>query len=80
MYQVYKMYMYAHTTVILHFQTHGQCWDQDDSVHKALSWVCSVWQQLNGCLSRLGTPEALLGPHVFLSCPVQLEQSQAILK
>uniref|UniRef100_A0A4W4HAV1 Cortactin-binding protein 2 n=1 Tax=Electrophorus electricus TaxID=8005 RepID=A0A4W4HAV1_ELEEL len=45
-----------------------------------LSWVCSVWYQLNGCLSRLGTPEALLGPHIFLSCPVLPQQTHAIVK
>uniref|UniRef100_A0A3B4C4M1 Cortactin-binding protein 2 n=1 Tax=Pygocentrus nattereri TaxID=42514 RepID=A0A3B4C4M1_PYGNA len=64
---------------LLH-QAQGQCWVHDDPVHRALSWVCSVWQQLNGCLSRLGTPEALIGPHVFLSCPVLPDQTQAILK
>lgn len=47
---------------------------------RVLSWVCSVWQQLNSCLSRLGTPEALLGPCMFLSCPVLPEETQAILK
>ncbi|KAL6479112.1 hypothetical protein MHYP_G00125450 [Metynnis hypsauchen] len=64
---------------LLH-QAQGQCWVHDDPLHRALSWVCLVWQQLNGCLSRLGTPEALLGPHVFLSCPVLPDQTQAILK
>ncbi|XP_067276644.1 cortactin-binding protein 2 [Pseudorasbora parva] len=64
---------------LLH-KTHGQCWTSDDPVHKALSWVCSVWHQLNACLSRLGTSEALLGPYIFLSCPVNPEQTQAIPK
>ncbi|KAG9273218.1 cortactin-binding protein 2 [Astyanax mexicanus] len=64
---------------LLH-KTQGQCWAPHDPVHRALSWVCSVWQQLNSCLSRLGTPEAILGPHVFLSCPVLPEQTLAILK
>uniref|UniRef100_A0A3B3UJ44 Cortactin-binding protein 2 n=1 Tax=Poecilia latipinna TaxID=48699 RepID=A0A3B3UJ44_9TELE len=32
-------------------------------------WMSQVWQQLNACLSRLGTHEALLGPQLFLSCP-----------
>ncbi|ROL43258.1 Cortactin-binding protein 2 [Anabarilius grahami] len=64
---------------LLH-KTQGQCWTSDDPVHKALSWVCSVWHQLNACLSRLGTSEALLGPYIFLSCPVNPEQTQAIPK
>ncbi|TRY66408.1 hypothetical protein DNTS_003369 [Danionella cerebrum] len=64
---------------LLH-KTKGQCWTPGDPVHKALFWVCSVWQQLNTCLSRLGTTEALLGPYFFLSCPVNLEQTQAIPK
>ncbi|KTG41077.1 hypothetical protein cypCar_00023205 [Cyprinus carpio] len=61
-------------------QTQGRCWTSDDPVHKSLSWVCSVWHQLNACLSRLGTSEALLGPYIFLSCPVNPEQTQAIPK
>lgn len=61
-------------------QTQGRCWTSDDPVHKSLSWVCSVWHQLNACLSRLGTSEALLGPYIFLSCPVNAEQTQAIPK
>ncbi|XP_062860200.1 cortactin-binding protein 2 [Trichomycterus rosablanca] len=64
---------------LLHM-TQGQHWAPGKLVHRTLSWVCSVWQQLNACLSRLGTPEALLGPHVFLSCPVLPEQSHVILK
>ncbi|XP_026783143.3 cortactin-binding protein 2 isoform X2 [Pangasianodon hypophthalmus] len=64
---------------LLH-KSQGQPWTPDDPVHRTLSWVCSVWQQLNSCLSRLGTPEALLGPYVFLSCPVLPEQRHAILK
>ncbi|XP_060779898.1 cortactin-binding protein 2 isoform X3 [Neoarius graeffei] len=64
---------------LLH-KSQGQPWTPDEPVHRTLSWVCSVWQQLNSCLSRLGTPEALLGPYVFLSCPVLPEQRHAILK
>ncbi|KAK3549236.1 hypothetical protein QTP70_034233 [Hemibagrus guttatus] len=64
---------------LLH-KSQGQPWTHDEPVHRTLSWVCSVWQQLNSCLSRLGTPEALLGPYVFLSCPVLPEQRYAIIK
>ncbi|XP_056621623.1 cortactin-binding protein 2 [Triplophysa dalaica] len=64
---------------LLH-KTQGRCWTCDEPVPEALSWVCSVWHQLNACLSRLGTSEALLGPYVFLSCPVHLEKTQAIPK
>ncbi|KAG7333209.1 hypothetical protein KOW79_003344 [Hemibagrus wyckioides] len=64
---------------LLH-KSQGQPWTPDEPGHRTLSWVCSVWQQLNSCLSRLGTPEALLGPYVFLSCPVLPEQRHAIIK
>ncbi|XP_051512702.1 cortactin-binding protein 2-like isoform X2 [Myxocyprinus asiaticus] len=64
---------------LLH-KTQGQCWTSDEPIHKTLSWVCSVWHQLNACLSHLGTPEALLGPYFFLSCPVHPEQTQTIPK
>uniref|UniRef100_F6XFJ5 Cortactin-binding protein 2 n=1 Tax=Ornithorhynchus anatinus TaxID=9258 RepID=F6XFJ5_ORNAN len=41
-----------------------------DPVCKIIDWILTVWHQLNSCLSRLGTPEALIGPRYFLSCPV----------
>uniref|UniRef100_A0A8D3B953 Cortactin-binding protein 2 n=1 Tax=Scophthalmus maximus TaxID=52904 RepID=A0A8D3B953_SCOMX len=43
-------------------------------------WVSQVWQQLNACLSRLGTHEALLGPQLFLSCPVVPNNTQAVVR
>ncbi|XP_062403161.1 cortactin-binding protein 2 isoform X1 [Sardina pilchardus] len=61
-------------------KTQGQPWAPDDPLQRSLSWVCLVWHQLNTCLSRLGTPEALLGPRIFLSCPVVPDQAQAIVK
>ncbi|KAG5273818.1 hypothetical protein AALO_G00155880 [Alosa alosa] len=64
---------------LLH-KTQGQPWAPDDLLQRSLSWVCLVWHQLNTCLSRLGTPEALLGPRIFLSCPVVPDQAQAIVK
>ncbi|XP_061496056.1 LOW QUALITY PROTEIN: cortactin-binding protein 2 [Rhineura floridana] len=41
-----------------------------DPVCKIIEWIIAVWHQLNSCLSRLGAPEALIGPKHFLSCPV----------
>ncbi|KAG9329574.1 hypothetical protein JZ751_003661, partial [Albula glossodonta] len=58
----------------------GQVPDTPDLLWRTVAWVGSVWQQLNSCVSRLGTPEALLGPQMFLSCPVVLEQTQAVVK
>ncbi|MEJ1280886.1 cortactin binding protein 2 [Cricetulus griseus] len=51
-----------------------------DPVCKIVDWALSVWRQLNSCLSRLGTPEALLGPKYFLSCPVVPGHAQATVK
>ncbi|XP_012976607.1 cortactin-binding protein 2 isoform X2 [Mesocricetus auratus] len=51
-----------------------------DPVCKIVGWALSVWRQLNSCLSRLGTPEALLGPKYFLSCPVVPGHAQATVK
>ncbi|XP_015271496.1 PREDICTED: cortactin-binding protein 2-like, partial [Gekko japonicus] len=41
-----------------------------DPVCKMVEWILRVWHQLNSCLSRLGAPEALIGPKHFFSCPV----------
>nr|XP_056701987.1 cortactin-binding protein 2 isoform X3 [Euleptes europaea] len=41
-----------------------------DPVYKMVEWILAVWHQLNSCLSRLGAPEALIGPKHFFSCPV----------
>uniref|UniRef100_A0A8C4SPK1 CortBP2/NAV1-like AAA+ ATPase lid domain-containing protein n=1 Tax=Erpetoichthys calabaricus TaxID=27687 RepID=A0A8C4SPK1_ERPCA len=51
-----------------------------DLVCKAVEWICSVWHQLNSCLSCLGTPEALIGPEMFFSCPVVPGHHQFIVK
>ncbi|XP_069085008.1 cortactin-binding protein 2 isoform X3 [Pleurodeles waltl] len=50
-----------------------------DPVCKSIDWVSSVWHQLNACLSRLGTPEALIGPKHFLSCPIVPGNAQSIV-
>ncbi|XP_028286059.1 cortactin-binding protein 2 isoform X2 [Parambassis ranga] len=55
-------------------------WSPDGVMERSVLWVSQVWQQLNACLSRLGTHEALLGPHLFLSCPVLLNNTQAIVR
>uniref|UniRef100_A0A8C3EJ67 Cortactin-binding protein 2 n=1 Tax=Corvus moneduloides TaxID=1196302 RepID=A0A8C3EJ67_CORMO len=51
-----------------------------DPVCKVIDWILVVWHQLNSCLSRLGAPEALMGPKHFFSCPVVPGHSQATVK
>ncbi|KAL4659480.1 cortactin-binding protein 2-like [Arapaima gigas] len=51
-----------------------------DALFRSVTWVCAVWHQLNSCLAHLGTPEALIGPQVFLSCPVVPDQTSAVIK
>ncbi|XP_072123678.1 cortactin-binding protein 2 isoform X1 [Mobula birostris] len=63
--------------VIHKFQ--GQLPAPSDPVRKAVQWVCTVWYQLNSYLSRLGTPEALIGPRDFFSCPIMPGQVQPIM-
>ncbi|XP_060891945.1 cortactin-binding protein 2 [Labrus mixtus] len=55
-------------------------WSPAGVMERSVLWVSNVWQQLNACLSRLGTHEALLGPQLFLSCPVVLNNTQAIVR
>uniref|UniRef100_UPI0037E7F47B cortactin-binding protein 2 n=1 Tax=Semicossyphus pulcher TaxID=241346 RepID=UPI0037E7F47B len=55
-------------------------WSPDGVMERSVLWVSQVWQQLNACLSRLGTHEALLGPQLFLSCPVVPNNTQAIVR
>nr|XP_046249430.1 cortactin-binding protein 2 isoform X3 [Scatophagus argus]XP_046249431.1 cortactin-binding protein 2 isoform X3 [Scatophagus argus] len=55
-------------------------WSPDGVMERSVLWVNQVWQQLNACLSRLGTHEALLGPQLFLSCPVIPNNTQAIVR
>ncbi|XP_059252503.1 cortactin-binding protein 2 isoform X2 [Mustela nigripes] len=58
----------------------GQVPSPCDPVCKTVDWALAVWRQLNSCLARLGTPEALLGPEYFLSCPVVPGHAQATVK
>ncbi|XP_069000114.1 cortactin-binding protein 2 isoform X2 [Embiotoca jacksoni] len=55
-------------------------WSPGGAVERSVLWVSQVWQQLNACLSRLGTHEALLGPQLFLSCPVVPNNTQAVVR
>ncbi|XP_037624034.1 cortactin-binding protein 2 isoform X1 [Sebastes umbrosus] len=55
-------------------------WSPDGVMERSVLWVSQVWQQLNACLSRLGTHEALLGPQLFLSCPVVRDNTQAVVR
>ncbi|XP_026220437.1 LOW QUALITY PROTEIN: cortactin-binding protein 2 [Anabas testudineus] len=55
-------------------------WTPDGVMEQSVLWVTQVWQQLNACLSRLGTHEALLGPQLFLSCPVVHNNTQAVVR
>ncbi|XP_059190607.1 cortactin-binding protein 2 [Centropristis striata] len=55
-------------------------WSCDGVMERSVLWVSQVWQQLNACLSRLGTHEALLGPQLFLSCPVVPNNTQAVVR
>ncbi|KAK9399562.1 cortactin-binding protein 2 [Crotalus adamanteus] len=58
----------------------GQMPPPCDPVCKMVEWILTVWDQLNSCLSRLGAPEALVGPRHFLSCPVIPGHSHATVK
>ncbi|KAL4617916.1 cortactin-binding protein 2-like isoform X1 [Arapaima gigas] len=58
----------------------GQFPAASDLLWRTVAWVCTVWHQLNACLSCLGTTEVLMGPQMFFCCPVVPEQPQAVLK
>lgn len=64
----------------LSLQFRGQVPSPCDPVCKTVDWALAVFRQLNSCLARLGTPEALLGPEYFLSCPVVPGHAQATVK
>ncbi|XP_054633773.1 cortactin-binding protein 2 isoform X2 [Dunckerocampus dactyliophorus] len=63
---------------LLH-QTGSGTWSPDGAMEKSVVWINQVWQRLNACLSRLGTHEALLGPQLFLSCPVTANNTHTIV-
>ncbi|KAK5927474.1 hypothetical protein CgunFtcFv8_012628 [Champsocephalus gunnari] len=59
----------------------GSCLPSPSSpLQSSVLWVRDVWQQLNACLSRLGTPEALIGPQLFLSCPVLPGNTHGVIR
>ncbi|XP_068169353.1 cortactin-binding protein 2 isoform X1 [Antennarius striatus] len=58
----------------------AELWSPEGVMERSVLWVSRVWQQLNACLTRLGTHEALLGPQLFLSCPVVPNNTQAVVR
>lgn len=59
---------------------HGKLPATADPVYRAVEWVISVWQKLNDSLSKLGLPDAIMGPSLFMSCPVQSGKPEAIYR
>ncbi|XP_040199692.1 cortactin-binding protein 2 isoform X1 [Rana temporaria] len=58
----------------------GKLPPSSDPVCQGVDWICAVWHQLNSCLSRLGTPEALFGPQPFMTCPIVSGNAQIMVK
>lgn len=42
-----------------------------------LNWIPSVWQHINRFLETHSSSDVTIGPRVFLSCPLDLNESQA---
>ena len=42
----------------------------EEVMQKTLEWVVCVWFRLNEGLVKLGLHDHVLGPSVFLACPV----------
>lgn len=78
---LFCLFFFLFLTKLFHrLQTGTGVWSPDGAVERSALWVSQVWQQLNACLSRLGTHEALLGPRLFLSCPLLLENTQTVVR
>lgn len=78
--KVFAVLVLCHVKHLLSLQFRGKMPPPCDPVCKIIDWILAVWHQLNSCLSRLGAPEALMGPKHFFSCPVVPGHSQATVK
>ncbi|KAK3579051.1 hypothetical protein CHS0354_029909 [Potamilus streckersoni] len=57
----------------------GGCVPEPDSqLFKAVEWLVCIWQRLNDGLTKLGLPDVVFGPEIFLSCPIDAKRSVAI--
>jgi len=45
-----------------------------------VEWIICVWQRLNEGLAKLGLLDIVFGPGIFLSCPVEPNKPNAILR
>ncbi|KAL4226365.1 hypothetical protein ACF0H5_014348 [Mactra antiquata] len=52
----------------------------DGNVFKSIEWLLCVWQRLNDGVSKLGLPDTVFGPDMFLPCPVESRDSKIILE
>ncbi|CAH1785168.1 unnamed protein product [Owenia fusiformis] len=52
----------------------------EDGVYKAVEWVIGVWQRLNEGLGKLGLPELVFGPSVFMNCPIEVNKPKTIIR
>lgn len=45
-------------------------------LEKVLSWLPQVWQHINSFLEQHSSSDVTIGPRLFLSCPLDLNDSQ----
>lgn len=50
---------------------------QQPPLSSVLNWLPSVWQHINRFLETHSSSDVTIGPRVFLSCPLELGESQA---
>lgn len=56
----------------------GQLPSADDSFFKVVEWIVCVWQRLNDGLGKLGLPDVVFGPDLFLPCPLESQDEHSI--
>ncbi|XP_045166400.2 cortactin-binding protein 2-like [Mercenaria mercenaria] len=57
----------------------GELPSADDSVFKVVEWLLCVWQRLNDGVSKLGLPDVVFGPDMFMPCPIESRDAKNVL-
>ena len=47
---------------------------------QVVEWVVCVWQRLNYGISKLGLPDLVFGPDIFLPCPLETGSADNVLE
>ena len=49
-------------------------------IFQVVEWLLCVWQRLNDGVGKLGLPDVVFGPDMFMPCPIESRDARIVLE